>query len=233
MGAVVTFDPTWAALHGAGTHVSRYPWDVVVSFVHRYAPRERDRRDVRILEVGCGGGANLWFAAREGFAVSGIDSSEPAVAYARARLRAESLEGDIRVGDFTELPFDNCSFDLVIDRCAITCAGFTAARCAVDEVHRVLVDGGAFLFNPYGDRHTSRASGRPGPDGVVVDIDSGTLVGVGQICFYTRADVDRALANGWAVERLERLELTREDGGVHAEWRVYARRSEGGRTEST
>lgn len=223
MGTVVTFDPTWAALQAAGTHLSRWPWDAVVSFVFRHAPRDRDRRDVRILEVGCGGAPNLWFAAREGFSVAGIDGSEPGIAYARARFAEDGLEGDLRVGDFTSLPFEDGSFDLAIDRGAITCAGLSAGRRAVAEVQRVLVPGGAFLFNPYSDRHSSAASGRPGPDGVTLDIAAGSMVGVGQICFYGADDLDRALAHGWAVERREHLELASDDGSVHAEWRVVAR----------
>ena len=38
----------------------------------------------RILEVGCGMGNNLWFAAREGCRVSGLDAVESAIRFARA-----------------------------------------------------------------------------------------------------------------------------------------------------
>jgi SAM-dependent methyltransferase len=220
----VTFDPVWAAMQAAGTHLSRYPWDSVVSFLFRHAPADRPRSEVRVLEVGCGGGPNLWFAAREGFSVAGIDGSEPAIAYARERFAAEGLEGDFRVGDFTELPFEDASFDLVIDRAAITCAGRKAGRRAIAEARRVLVDGGRFLFIPYGDRHSSARSGVPGPDGVTLGIGWGSLVGVGQICFYTRADVMRTFAEGWTLESVELVDLVGPQGGVHEEWHAIARK---------
>ncbi len=48
-----------------------------------------DRKAIKILEVGCGPGANLWFMAREGFSVYGIDGSEHAIELARRRLDSE------------------------------------------------------------------------------------------------------------------------------------------------
>ena len=156
----------WERKNGAG-HRQLYPWDMVVSFVFRHAPRDRARADVHILEVGCGTASNLWFAAREGFSVAGIDASAAAIAAARERFNADGLSGDLRVGSFTELPFPDASFDLVIDRGAITCVGLGAGRRAVTEAKRVLRSGGFFLLsNPYAVSHSSAAAGRRDPDGL-------------------------------------------------------------------
>src|SRR5262245_53509995 len=122
-----TFDPIWEdAIYGQGQKISRYPFDIVVTFVYRNYPRHKPRHDVRILEVGCGSGNNLWFAAREGFQVAGIDGSSSAIAYAQKRFAEEGLTGDLRVGDFTQLPFESDSFDLAIDRGSLTCCGLSA-----------------------------------------------------------------------------------------------------------
>jgi SAM-dependent methyltransferase len=219
------FDPVWEAKYACG-HTQRYPWDAVVSFVFRHAPKDRPRGEVSILEVGCGTGANLWFAAREGFAVAGVDASPSAVAAARARFAAEGLAGDLRVGDFTALPFADASFDLAIDRCALTCAGRSAARFAIAEVRRVLRPGGRFYFNPYSDRHSSAASGHAGADGLTLDIAEGTLVGAGQLCFYGRQQVVDALAD-WrlvALQHMEYADLLVPGWLNHAEWRAVAER---------
>lgn len=133
-----TFDPVWEEIYNQGYSLNRYSWDNVVSFVYRYYPRHKPRNEIRILEVGCGSGSNLWFAAREGFQVAGIDGSTSAITYARNRFDEESLNGDFRLGDFTQLPFDSEYFDLVIDRCAITCCDISATKKAVEEVRRVL-----------------------------------------------------------------------------------------------
>jgi SAM-dependent methyltransferase len=221
-----TFDPIWEReIYGEGKHLNRYPFDIVVSFVYRNYPRQIPRDAVRILEIGCGAGNNLWFAAREGFSVAGIDGSRSSIDYARGRFASEGLEGDFRVGDFTQLPFDDEEFHLVVDRGSITCCGLSAGRQAVDEVRRVLKPGGRFLCNPYSNRHTSHRSGRPGTDGLTLDAAAGTLVGVGQICYYSREDVERLFGEGWRLLNMQHLELAEMIGGeesIHAEWRIVA-----------
>jgi SAM-dependent methyltransferase len=222
------FDPMWeTAIYAERRYLNRYPYDFVVSFVFRYAPAG-PRKAVNILEVGCGAGNNLWFAAREGFSVFGIDGSRSAIAHAQRRLADEGLQGDLRVGDFTSLPFDDASIDLAIDRGALTCAGFTVASRAVAEVRRVLKPGGSFVFNPYSTRYTSCAPGSRSADGLVADITTGDLVGVGQICFYDEADVRRVLGEGWKILAFEFGEITDHcSGEVRAEWRVISRKSDG------
>jgi SAM-dependent methyltransferase len=223
-------DPTWEdEIYRRGRHLNRYPYDSVVSFVYRHAPRDIPRGDVRILEVGCGAGNNLAFAAREGFSVAGIDASPSAIAFARQRFQDEHLTGDLRVGDFSSLSFGDGAFDLAIDRAAITCVGRSAARRAVAEVCRVLRPGGYFLFNPYSAGHSSARFGRRGDDGLVHEISGGTLQGVGHICFYSRDDVEGLFSNGWSLASIEHVRIDQvldAAAGSHCEWRVVARRSE-------
>lgn len=219
-----TVDPVWEAKYAAG-HAERYPWDSVVSFVYRNMPRDRARHDVGVVEVGCGTGSNLWFAAREGFRVCGLDASASAIAAARSRFGQDALDGRFEVGSFLQLPFASAAFDLAIDRAAITCVGLKDAARAVDEVRRVLRPGGRFFFNPYSDRHRSACSGQPGADGLRLGITEGSLVGAGQICFYGRGHVEALFARGWrllSLEHLERTELLEGAPLAHCEWRVIA-----------
>ena len=178
----VTLDPIWEEKYASG-HAQNYPWDLVVSFIFRNAPRDRPRSEVHILEVGFGTAPNLWFAAREGFAVSGIEGSLSAVEFAQKRFANDGLVGDLRVGDFTQLPFEDGSFDIVIDRCSLVCVGQVAQEKAVSEIHRCLRKGGRFLHNAYGDSHSSFRAGELGQDGLITNINGGTLIGVGQLHF--------------------------------------------------
>ena len=212
-------------VYGFGKHLNRYPFDTVVSFVYRNLPPNKPRSQVRLLEVGCGAGNNLWFAAREGLQVAGIDGSASAIASARRRFEEDGLRGDLRVGDFRQLPFPDGWADLAVDRAAITCCGRTDAKQAVGEVRRVLTLGGRFLFNPYASTHSSARTGRPGPEGVTVDISGGSVAGVGKLRFYGPAEIDDLFAEGWTILSRQHLEITdhcAKEHPVHAEWRVVA-----------
>ena len=82
-------DPIWEAKYSEG-HVERYPWDIVISFIFKYRPKEIPANEAG-SEVGFGTGANLWFAAREGFDVSGVEQSKSAIRYAKERFKRHGL----------------------------------------------------------------------------------------------------------------------------------------------
>ena len=68
------------------------------------------RPGMRVLDVGCGTGAQLQRYLDAGCAVAGIDSSPAMLARAEDRLGPAA---DLRLGDARELPFEDASFDLV------------------------------------------------------------------------------------------------------------------------
>jgi SAM-dependent methyltransferase len=221
--------PIWESIYSEGKALNRYPFDHVVSFIYRNYSHQKPRSETKIMEIGCGAGNNLWFAAREGFTVAGVDGSPSAIEFALKRFAEEGLKGDLRVADFISLPFGDNIYDFVIDRGALTCSGFSAARKTIAEVHRVLAPGGKFFFNPYSDRHSSFASGKPGPDGVTVDIMVGTTAGVGPICYYGKRDILAMLDKGWKILSLRHIEIMEElqpEYLLHAEWIVVAEKKE-------
>lgn len=227
MSETCEFDPIWEQKYSQG-HSGCYPWDHVVSFVFKHYPKNKPRQETKILEVGCGTASNLWFAAREGFQVTGIDASPGAIDFATKRFSEEGLKGDFHVGSFTKLPFDDESFDITIDRAAITCCGFSSAEKTFDEIKRVLKCQGKFYFNPYSTQHSSFKSGIPEQDGLTINISAGTLVDTGQICFYSRQDIDRFFSQGWNLLSIQHIELTEkmeQNQSVHAEWRVIAEKN--------
>lgn len=219
-------DPVWEAKYQQGYN-QKYPWDSVVSFVHQYAAKNKNRAEINLLEVGFGTGSNLWFAAREGFNVSGIEGSASAVTSANNRFGLDSLKADLRQGDFTELPFSKGCFDMVIDRAALTHVGIDEIRSALAEIYRVLKPEGILFFNPYADTHTSHFHGRQLSDGRITDINKGTLQGVGGVQFISRSDINSLFGKGWRLEKVQRkeiIDMLDKATNIHAEWIVVAKK---------
>ena len=64
--------------------------------------------------------------SKEGFSIYGIDGSKSAVEQCKKRLDKEipKWSGDLKVGDIVKLPYENETFDCVIDNCTVTSNSF-------------------------------------------------------------------------------------------------------------
>jgi ubiquinone/menaquinone biosynthesis C-methylase UbiE len=205
-----------------------YPYDSVVSFIYKNYPRDKEKSQIKLLELGCGSGNNLWFAAREGFDVTGIDGSETAIEYAKNRFLEEQLKGFLIVGDFTSLPFLSNEFDFVIDRCSIVCVNFEGAKKTLKEASRVLKSGGLFFLNVYSDRHSSYMTSKLLENGFSTDIKDGTLTGVGELCFYGKKDLDKLIDNEWIIKSIKHKSIDEiKDAAllIHAEWEIILQKA--------
>lgn len=218
-----SFDPVWEARYKDNPkYRNHYPWSSIVSFIYSNVPNNKESNKIKILEVGCGNGNNLWFAAREGFRVAGIDGSETAIAYAKEWFGREGLAGDFRVGDFTNLPFEDNCFDIVIDRSALTFCGTPAINNAIAEIWRVLCPEGKFLFNPMSDRCSS-FDGVPDQDGCYRKVRYGTIVPGAQIKFYSICEIRELFQEKWIVNQIihnEQMSFHAPERSVHADWQV-------------
>ena len=123
--------------------------------------------DERMLDIGCGGGANLQrllARASDGHA-TGIDYSPLAVEVAREVNAQAIAEGccDVLEGDVRALPFDDGAFDLVT---AFETVYFWDMPVGFAEVRRVLRTHGQFLIcneaNGTGAEAQEVADGIPG-----------------------------------------------------------------------
>jgi len=200
-----SWDPVWESIF-RNKEWGKYPPEHVVRFVARTFADAADRGKVRLLEIGCGPGANVWFIAREGFSVCGIDGSPTAVDRAKKRLASEGLTADLRVGDFGQLPWPDSAFDGVIENVSLYCNPQAAIERALSEVHRVLRPGAPFLSSFFSDRTWGYGTGNMvEPDGFM-DLREGPLAGAGFCLFLNRdrvSELFRAFTD-LAVERISR-----------------------------
>lgn len=98
-----TFDNKWEELHKERAW-GEYPSEDVVRFVARNY-YDKERASIKVLDVGCGQGANTWYLANEGFDAYGFDGSKSAIIKARKRLNEKNLNAELIVADAADLPY--------------------------------------------------------------------------------------------------------------------------------
>lgn len=171
----------------------RYPPEDLVRFMGRNF-KHTDRASVRVLEVGCGPGANVWFLHREGYAVSAIDISPTAIDLAGKRLAVENKDckspaPDLRVGNFQKLPWHDSHFDVVVDIFALYANTNDVIAHALREISRVLKPGGLFYTKLWGAATTGFGQGKKLENATFDDITSGPCCNMGVSHFFTHDEI--------------------------------------------
>lgn len=223
----MSWNPLWESIFRERDW-GQYPGEDVIRFVAAHFYGAASRRSVRILDAGCGTGANLWYAAREGFCAHGFDGSITAVRKAAARLDREcpnwrDAGGSVQVADFQALPWADATFDAVLDVAAVCYSPFAQARAHYGELARVARPGArlfvrTFAAGCWGDRTGERVD-----EGFWL-CDEGPLAGHGATRFTSLEDLP-GLLNGWAIDRVQLHSMGEPDGErTLRQWVVHATR---------
>ena len=96
----------WEYIH-QNKEWGHYPAEHIIRFIARNY-YDKDRRNIKILDFGCGTGANTWYLAREGFDTYAFDISETAVKKLNNFLAQEGLSAHTATRDGLDLDYDNC-----------------------------------------------------------------------------------------------------------------------------
>jgi SAM-dependent methyltransferase len=202
----VNFSPAWDAAYREGRHWSVWPWSDVVSLTLRHARPEQGFR--RVLEIGCGAGANISFFDRLGVDYAAVDGSDFAVAALNAAY--PHLLGKIAVADFTKgIPFAG-PFDLVVDRAALT-QHHRRHPAWPALIHDVLRPGGKLIginwFSRFSASHNDASAGDGIDEHTRTNIAAGPFAGIGAVHFSDHDHiVDLIETAGLRVERLDHHE---------------------------
>jgi ubiquinone/menaquinone biosynthesis C-methylase UbiE len=101
---------------------------------------------MKVLDVGCGTGTNLALYHRAGCLVHGIDLSPSMLEVARDRL---GKHADLRVGDASEMPYRDNSFDLVTSTLTLHEMPYMIRPQVMKEMIRVISREGRILLTDY------------------------------------------------------------------------------------
>jgi SAM-dependent methyltransferase len=126
--------------HSLWDHTS--PSTELIGFIlgARLAPR------ARVLDLGCGTGADAIFLASLNYEVHGLDLSVEALRLAEQRARECGVVVDWREGSALITPYDDGYFDLITDRGCYHHIGGPLRRQYANEIARILRPGGVLFL---------------------------------------------------------------------------------------
>lgn len=225
----IGFCPEWDKCYRNNTQLSIWPWSDIVSLVHRNCKPLIAAGGGRVLELGCGAGANIPLFRALGMDYYAIEGSQTIVA--QLHQRYPELDKNIIVGDFTEdQPFAG-SFDLVIDRAAATHNSTASIKNTLQSIFASLGPGGLFIGSDwFSTNHTDYEGGEMVNDQYTrANFSKGQFVGVGNVHFSDEAHLRDLFSNFEILFMEEKLMLRHEPPDNHqfASWNIVTRKSPG------
>jgi len=221
------FDQNWEKSYANNTQLSVWPWSDIVSLVNRHFKGLISLgRGARVLELGCGAGANIPFFRSLGMDYSAIEGSPTIVRQLHERY--PDLIDKIRVGDFSqEQPFQNI-FDIVIDRSSLTCNTTKSIRNALQIAFDSLKPGGGFIGTDwFSINHTDFKGGQQFDDEYTRNNHTeGQFVGVGNVHFSDEPHL-RDLFSKFEILFMEEKIFQRhvpKDNHQFASWNIVAKK---------
>ncbi|RUT47357.1 class I SAM-dependent methyltransferase [Paenibacillus anaericanus] len=106
------------------------------------------RQGMQVLDVSSGRGTQaIFYAEKYGVLVTGIDISEKMIKSASNKAKLAGMENSVsfRQGDSQALPFDDNTFDVVINECAVGIPD--DSQKVLNEMVRVVKPGGALVIH--------------------------------------------------------------------------------------
>lgn len=221
------FSNEWEQRYAANTHLSVWPWSDVVSLVHRHCKHiiNAGRRG-KVLEFGCGAGANIPLFLSLGMEYFAIEGSPTIVTQLHERY--PDMAEQISVGDFTIAQPYGDHFDLVVDRASICCNNTESIRSALHIAYDSLAPGGIFLGTDwYSINHSDFFGGEIAEDKYTrTNHKTGSFIGTGRVHFSDEEHL-RELFSDFEIIFLEEKQSRRcepRDNHLFASWNIVARK---------
>ncbi len=211
----------WEAEHSR-RQWGKYPNEALIRFLLSTYRTPDIRKNTKVLEIGCGAGANMWFAAREGFDAYGFDGSASAVVNANKYLSSENLAANIVKADAANLEaiFPDTEFDVIFDICTMCHISRSQAAPIYKKIPQLLKKGGWFFSVGFEVGTTGCGTGHELEKHTYGKPTEGPLKDIGVVRFTTEEDI-RQLNNGlYNSVNVDSLNSTRANGELKVNYLI-------------
>ncbi len=246
MGSEKVIKQTWEDAFGEAINQQAFntaPVEALVRTISYYLRSRYSAEELKklhFLEMGCGAGPNLLWLAQKGITVSGVDIAPTVLALGRRVLENAGFRdriGSLVESSVTKVPFEDESFDGVIEACVFQHLDKTDRKKTFDEVKRILKPGGVFVgymldvgHTVYQNKQREELKDDPG----TLFLSAGTsklyLTNIGVSHFYKKEELVRLLDGFSTVDPcLTTYYLPRDEAEkrgykeyLQSMWTVYA-----------
>ncbi len=222
----MSFSKEWDEMYKKGTNNSIWPWSEVVTMFYHYF--KNNNGGLKVLELGCGAGANIPFFKAIGVDYYGVDGSETKIEQLKS-IYGSDKQIHLEACDFSSsIPF-NESFDLVLDRSSVTHNNSCGIRNAVDLAYSKLNEGGYYFgidwFSINHDSYTDESLDFEVIDDKTKSFESGCFSGLGNVHFTDEEDIKAIFSKFVICELYEKVETWRlPDRKCLARWCFVAKK---------
>lgn len=137
-----SWDKTWDYIYES-QEWGKYPEIELVRFISRnFNQPYENRAKVKILDLGCGTGSSTFFLSNEGFKPDSVDGSQVAVDKLKEIAKQKNIEVKAIQGDFLDLPYEQETFDAIIDIACIQHNSLDNIKNILSECYKLLKPGG-------------------------------------------------------------------------------------------
>jgi hypothetical protein len=214
----------WDGLYSQNEQLSIWPWSDLISYTKIFVPNIGPL--TKVLELGCGAGANIPFFESLNTDYHAIEGSSTIVQ--RLIKKFAFLEDKIKVGDFTKKIYWDKQFDIIVDRASVTHNNTLEIQNCLSLVHDHLINRGYFIgIDWFSTNHSDYKIGESSVDEYTkTNYKKGQFKNVGKVHFSNKDHLIDLLHKFKIIKMEEKLIKTEIPSNEHifSSWNFVAQK---------
>lgn len=216
----MSWDKVWEEIFTSRSSWGSYPSETLIRFMAQNFSNKK-KEDVRVLELGCGPGGNIWFLAREGYNTFGIDGSPTAIKQAQLKLTNNSLKASLIIGDITKINYPDDYFDCILDIECLYSNSWESTKHILQEAKRVLKKDGLLFSRTFSTKMELGEGYKTLGHHEYTDIKSGPFKAAGLTRLMDKHDIENLYGSLFNIHSIDRFEYEVNNGqSLVSEWLI-------------